>query len=358
MDPVRIDVDKRARDLLISRSLQALAIGRGDLAQSLAYVEGRHDWSAKGPIVSHFKGAISSMNLDDAGMLPPTPVGEAVGEALRSYSVPRALAASMRTVMPNTRTYTNSTAAATSATVGEGKPIPVLKGNWQTSTLDPSRGVKSAGIVVVTDELMRSGSATAISAIKDDLLAAIGDAESRAFVDPNEATSILYGAPHFNGTGTTISAILNDLQREIGLVPATFKPGAAFAMCMESATFLGTLYGSGGAPAFPDIGPQGGKLLGLPVIISAACADEGSPPTRIVALVAPSEIFWASGGVMLTASRNAALQMDNAPTGDSKAPTSTSIVSMFQTDSTALKGEVAAAWYGRANCAAYFVSGY
>ena len=76
---------------------------------------------------------------------------------------------------------------------------------------------------------------------------------------------------------------------------------------------------------------EGGRLLGIPVIIS------GNSPQQIT-LVDLAEIAYAdSDTIDLDVTKEAAVLMDSAPTNDSRVPTPTNLVSMFQVDSLAYR---------------------
>lgn len=98
--------------------------------------------------------------------------------------------------------------------------------------------------------------------------------------------------------------------------------------------------GSGGALAYPGLTVRGGTLLGLPVIVSAAYPDEaGSPTTRSIALLDPSRILLIDDGAgSFDVSDRVSIQMDDSTSQKSSATAAgTTLVSMFQTDSLALK---------------------
>jgi len=101
-----------------------------------------------------------------------------------------------------------------------------------------------------------------------------------------------------------------------------------------------------GQKEFPDITMMGGTFEGLPVI-----ASEYVPTVTggaIVILANASDIWVADDGqVVLDASREASLQMDDAPTNNSVVPTATTMVSMFQTNSVAMRAERWINWQKR-----------
>ena len=93
-----------------------------------------------------------------------------------------------------------------------------------------------------------------------------------------------------------------------------------------------------GNAEFSTIGLTGGSLEGIPVITSQYAATAGD---LVIALNAKSIGMADDGAVSVEASREASLEMSDAPTGDAGAatPVATSLVSMWQTNSIALKGE-------------------
>lgn len=334
--------------------LKAYAVAKGNLPGAAVFADTQAHWADRTQIVTALKAAIAAMGRPGDYLADSGPVAESFLAAMRSHSIPLRLAG-LKTVPMHTRLYVNNTGVI-AVRVDEGRAIPVLRGDWSSTTLEPG---KHAGIVVSTDELVRSMSPAAAAAFVDDLAQATAEAENRSFVSPEVVGSVLYGAPSFPATGGTVANIDADLKRLVDSVPGAHRPGAAFVMTQESATFLSLVRGTGGAAAYPDITPQGGELLGLPVLITSACAVAGSPPTRVIGLISPSEIFWADEGrVALSASTEAMLEMDGAPSGSSLTPTPTTVVSMFQESATALRAVRESAWYARAGSGAYFVAGY
>ncbi len=339
----------RQSSIAAGRYLQCVAIGRGDPAAALAFAKAQAHWTNRELVGRVLMAAVTPLETGDyPGAFKP--VADAFLAALRPLSVPRTLAANMRVVPMLCRLFVNA-AGVVAIEVTEGAAIPALQGNWTTATLTPR---KCTGIFVQTDELLRNTSPTAAVAITNDLAQAVVEAENRAFVSPDELGSVLYSAPNFAGTGAALANVDADLAALCDLVPGAFRPGAAFVMTKETATVLSLLRGTGGANAYPYITPQGGFLLGLPVLITSACQQVGSPATRVIGLVSPSEIFWADESkVILSTSNQASLKMDDAATA-----TAGNTVSMWQTNATATKAVLESAWYARAGSGAYFVAGF
>ena len=333
------------------RYLQALALAKGNLM--LAEHEVRGEWLDRGQIVAALKAAVPGL---DSGDMPAAmePIAESFLAAMRDVSVPLRLQDSLRLVASDVRIYVNG-GRVLGVGVAEGAPIPVLRGSWDNTILRPRA---FAAIAVQTLELAKTLTVEGTRAFISDLLSAVAEAENNAFVSPWISDSVLEGTPNFASSGSAVANIDTDLAHLVELVPGAFRPGTAFVMCKDTATFLGTRRGTGGAAAYPGVGPLGGELLGVPVLITSAAEQESSPPTRIIGLIDANEIFYLDDGVELTASQQAALQMDSAPTNEPTTPTATTMVSMWQAGAVALRGVRRANWYARVGAGAYFTAGY
>ena len=96
----------------------------------------------------------------------------------------------------------------------------------------------------------------------------------------------------------------------------------------------------------------GGQLFGMPVIAS----DHVNDTTAV--LVNASDIYLADeGGVSVDASMEASIEMSDAPTGDSGAPTASQSVSMFQTNSVAIRAERTINWMRRRTQSVAYLTG-
>lgn len=333
----------------VGRFLQSLAIAKGDHHGAAAIAQGWGRHADREAVVTAHMAAVDPHDTNDfpAAMVP---VADSFLAAMRPTSIPLQLAEHLRNVPMLTRVFVNDEGVIATQ-VAEGIAIPVLKGSWDTATLEPK---KFAGITVQTSELVRSMKPAATLALTDDLAKATAEAENYAFLNPEMPDSVLYAAPSFSGGGSSLAQADADLRALVDLVEGASREGAAFVMTKETATALSLMRGTGGALAYPEITPQGGKLMGLPVLISAAAQQVGSPPTRIVALLSPSEIFWADEGrVFLSTSRVAALKMDNAATPDAG-----NLTSMFQADAVAFRAIRESSWYARSGAGAYFIAGF
>jgi hypothetical protein len=101
---------------------------------------------------------------------------------------------------------------------------------------------------------------------------------------------------------------------------------------------------------------RGGTLMGIPVIASQYAQDASGGAGNLVVLVNASDIFLADdGAVTVDVSTEASLQMSNSPTGNSATATAVSLVSMFQTNSIALRAERFINWKRRRTSSVAFI---
>ena len=100
---------------------------------------------------------------------------------------------------------------------------------------------------------------------------------------------------------------------------------------------------------------RGGFLAGIPVITSQYCNDASGGAGNLVILLNASDIFLADdGAVTVDVSDQVSLQMSNTPTINSATATGASLVSMWQTNSLAIRAERFINWKKRrASAVAY-----
>ena len=210
-----------------ARFVQALAVARGLIQPT---TPAQRTWLDRGHCVDVNKAA--DVGLDDFATPAGAPISDSILALTRTASIPQRLAG-LRTVPFNTKFYVQ-TAAITAAQIGESKGIPVVRGDWSTTTLTPRR---FGAITVATNELMRA-SPQAFQALVADLARAVGAAESAGFVNPNTAGSVLYGTATFASTGSTLAAIDTDLKHLVELVPAAFRGAATFVCWRYGVVFV------------------------------------------------------------------------------------------------------------------------
>lgn len=236
--------------------------------------------------------------------------------------------------------------------VGEGAPKPLTSFDFNDTEL---RWNKIATIAVLTNELIRFSDPSAERLVRDGLAAAVIERADIDFVDPAKAAvanvspaSITNGITGIPSSGNTAE----DIRADIAALWAPFiaarnaPRNAVYLMDSTTALALSMMVNPLGQSEFPGINMNGGTFNGVPVIVSDYLpVDSGG---GMVVLLNASDIWLADDDqVTIDASREASLQMLDGPTNNSATGTPTTMVSMFQTNSTAFLAERFINWQRR-----------
>ncbi|HGN2642882.1 phage major capsid protein [Pseudomonas aeruginosa] len=244
--------------------------------------------------------------------------------------------------------------------VGEGQAKPLTKFDFERKTLEP---LKVANIAVATMEVIRDSSPAADGIIRDQLAAALRERLDIDFIDPAKAAvagvspaSILNGVSGIPSSGNTADDVRADIRALFNaFIAANNAPtSGVWLMPATTALALSLMQNPLGQAEFPGISMTGGELFGLPVIVSEyiPTASAGA----VVALVNASDIYLGDeGGVDLSMSTEASLQMDNAP--DNPTTASTVLVSLWQRNLVGFRAERAINWARRRASAVAYLTG-
>ncbi len=238
--------------------------------------------------------------------------------------------------------------------VGEGKPKPLTHFDFDQITLGFN---KVAAIAVISEELVRHSSPSAEIMVRNALSEAVIARLDSDIVNPSitevagaRPPSFTNGAQTWVSLGITADHVRADIKRLVSFFIAANIPttGLVLVMRQAQALSLSLMRNALGAKEFPDMTMNGGLLEGIPVIASQHV------PQGIVAAVCADEIYLADdGGVAIDMSREASLQMDSAPTNtinnlaSPPVPVAIELVSMFQTNSVAIRAERIITWKRR-----------
>jgi HK97 family phage prohead protease len=254
---------------------------------------------------------------------------------------------SMRSVMFNVP-MVQQTAGGTGYWVGEGKAKPLTSFNFARLTLPP---LKVANICVLTMESIRFSSPKSDTIVRDQLAAALKERLDLDFITPAKTAvagvspaSITNGAPSIVSSGDDADAVRLDIRSLIAKYMAANNPptSGVFIMGSTVAAALTSMTNPLGQPEFAGMSMTGGVLFGFPVIASDYA------PAGVVVLVNASDIYLADDGdITIDSSNEASLEMSDAPTGSSITPTATQLVSMYQTNSVAIRAERVINWLRR-----------
>lgn len=351
-----------------ARVAMCIAAAKGSISDAIRIAE--HHYANEPDIISAVKTAVGAATTgnNQGPAVQYTDYAQGFIDYLRAKTIldkfGTGIYPALRRVPFNTRVSTQ-TAGATAGWVGEGKPKPLSKGTFGTTTLDFS---KIAVICALTKEEVRFGVAGAEAKVRDDMSRAVAGGIDLAFIDPANAGSanvkpaaITYNVAASAVTGTTPAAAVLDIANMIGTMLAAGIQASSLVLIMTQtiALKLSLARNSLGNRLNPDLTLQGGYLEGIPVIVSQAVSTLGSPTANMVVAVNAEDVFLADdGNVAIDASEQASLQMDDAPgTQDGTTGTGTSLVSLWQTNMLGLRAEREIAWKVTRTAAVQYLSG-
>jgi HK97 family phage major capsid protein/HK97 family phage prohead protease len=245
--------------------------------------------------------------------------------------------------------------------VGEGAPKPLTSFSFQAITMPYT---KVAAISVITQELARFSSPSADMLVRDGLRDALVERIDIDFIDPAEAgtanvqpASITSGLTALTSAGTSADNARTDLANIVSAFIEANQSTEGLVLIMPTTLALALSFqvNSLGQPEFPGLSMGGGTLNGIPVITSQYAANASGGGNLVIALN-QRELFLADDGqVTVDASTEASLQMLDNPTNNSATGTPTTVVSMYQTNSIALRAERFINWRKRRSTAVVYM---
>ncbi|MCG7403020.1 phage major capsid protein [Caballeronia zhejiangensis] len=346
------------KGLAFTRYAIALARSRGNLMQALEVSRGWRDTTPE--VETVLRAAVAAGTTTDPAWAAPlveyqNMTGEFI-ELLRPATIIGRING-FRRVPFNIQMPAQKT-SSTAQWVGEGKPKPVSALSFETMRLGFA---KVAGIVVLTDELVRFSNPSAEGIVQRDLVETITQLLDHDFVDPAKAEvpdvspeSITHQATYIDASGDTADALRWDVRSLFSAFTANNASvaGAYWIMDPVIALTIGMMVNPLGQAEFPGIDQNGGVLYGLPVICSTNIPKDANDLYYII-LVKPSEVLMADdGGVTLDASREASLQMDSAPVAGAS-----QLLSLWQNNMIALRAERFINWKARRALACAYIRG-
>ncbi|KTF68673.1 phage major capsid protein [Sphingomonas sp. HT-1] len=318
------------------------------IAKTLARIEGvgfalevaRKRWADRNPtLVQVVRAAVAGGGSDSGewGAELVTADGRYTGDFI-DYLYARTLFDNLplREVPANV-TIKGQDGTATAYWVGQSKSIPVSKPDFFNVNLTP---LKVAALAVVSKELLRDSTPAAEMLVRDALVEASAQKVDGTFFSAAAAVPGVSPAGILNGV-TAIPSAGNDVDGLITDIKALYAPfitannasGLQYATTESLAKSIGLMQNALGQDAFPGITASGGTLKGDPI------SGGGNVGAGDLILMKPSDIYKIGDrGVEVSMSTEAAIEMADNPAGASDTPTANaSVVSMFQTESVALK---------------------
>lgn len=317
-------------------------------------------------VVAYAKAAVSGATTDNAGWAgnlvhDPGVIAQDFIDYLRDKSILRsfgnngipALRAGVEDVPVDAQS-----SAASAGWIGEGEAAPVTSWNYSTRKL---QAFKLASLCVASNELLRKASAKADAMLRDELARAVAEEEDNTFIGTAAATSvkpagILSGAAHQVSNATASATPTEKFEADFAyLVQKMITAKIPFAsmvllMSTSNAFALSRIRDANGNAVYPNIGMKGGNVSGVPVLVSDYIGNT-------VVLMAAGEIYLVDGASLdVRTSNQASIEMSDAPTGNSKTPTGSSLTSMFQTDSQAFLVIEGIGWERRRDAGVAYVT--
>src|SRR5699024_9672197 len=172
-----------------------------------------------------------------------------------------------------------------------------------------------AAIVAVTQELLRKASLNADVMLRDELAAAIAYRLNADFIDP--AITLQAGvrpASITNGaTSQASTTAAQDLNYILGNIVGAELPLSQLVLVMSglNAFALARLRDPLGNRIYPELSVTGGTIDGVPVVVSDHVG------TNVVGLVANEIYLVDEGGLDISASDQASLEMADNPSSAS-----------------------------------------
>lgn len=339
-----------------TRFVIAMALHKGNKFEAAEYAKQR--WKDTPYIADVLKAAVAAGTTTDGTWAGPLAQLQQMAsefiELLRPQTVLGRLTG-LRNVPFNVQ-MPRTTSGTSVGWVGQGAAKPITKMGFESITLPFN---KIAGIVVLTEELMRFSNPNAEATVRTDLTEAVAQFMDQQFLNPAVAASgttspasITNGAHSVAFTGTSIAQITADGVAAITYLSNNNIPltGAYWIMHPRTALFIGTQRTTQDVFAFPGLGVDGGTWLGLPVLTTGNMTVDTGADTFIV-LVQPREVLVADeGGVTIDVSNQASVQMSDAPAAGAQ-----SLVSFWQNNLVGIKAERYITWRRRRDPAVYVI---
>ena len=310
------------------RSLILRSLGGFDTENMYAFARNRWGEHQAGEVTKAAVAALSTSDFGDAARV-------FFGLAREQSIIGRLVA--LRRVPFNVRMVAVQS-GATGYWVSQAKNKPLSRVALNGSQLDT---LKVAAILVVTKEMLQANDPAAEDTLQGDLERAVTGVLDEAFLDPSNS-GIANEMPASISSGATVLAATNDFGADLRAMIQDFQGNLAYATFVTdpaTATRIATMTAAGGRYLFPNIGPRGGELLGIPVLTTRSSGQDSSGGR--LTLLDPTGIAAALGRIEMSTGDHATLQMSDDPNDDT-VPIEN--VSMWQTNSVAFKAEIFANW--------------
>lgn len=292
-----------------TRYAMALAAGRGNISDALMHAK---RWDNETPEVAQYIKAVAGTSEPaspgwGSELVFTNNLAAEFIELLRPATIMGRINGWRR--VPFNVSIPVQTGGSTVNWVGEKAPKPVSELDFTRVTLGYN---KVAGIVVLSEELVRLSSPSAEEVVRRDLVEQITQFLDSQLIDSTITATSVRPASLTNGvagvaaSGTDADALYYDLNAALAMFDALNLSTSSLHLVMTPALARGisTLRNALGQFEFTGLTAAGGTLMGFPVIVSNGC------PAGNIIMINASEVLVADdGAVRLDASNQATLDM-------------------------------------------------
>lgn len=315
----RVQVTNHAKELpkgsLYLRYAMAVAAGKGSHSDTLAYAKRFTSTPEVSMLVKHFwetKAVEGTAVIQSPGWGGELAVANTAQTEFVEMLMPQTIIGKVSNFrrVPFNIPILSQTSGSTFNWVDEGNPKPVGELAFQRDALGYS---KAAGIIVMTEELIRLSRPNSEELARQDMIDGCVKFLDEQFIQVGisagntSPASITNNVSSPAASGTDVDSLKVDLVTALSTFTAAKIPltGLVIVTTPEIALGISLLTTPlGQTPNGFAVTPQGGTLLGYPVIVSES-VDAGH-----MIIFKPSEIFLADDGqVRVDASNQATLDM-------------------------------------------------
>lgn len=333
------------------RYVIAMANARGSVSDALKFAE---RWEGSTPQVLQYIKAVAGTTTGTNWAMPLVEPGNLASEFIELLMPGTIIGkiAGLRRVPFNIK-ITVQTSGSLVNWVGEAAPKPVGELAFDTMSLGIN---KVAGIVVLTDELVKLSTPNAEQLVNDDLVKQVTKFLDAQFIDPTVAVSegvhpasITNGVTPITASGVSADSFRADMRalRTAYHTANMNTAGSVLIMNTLSADALADMVNALGQPEFPGLTVSGGTLRGMQVIVSENVPSDSDG--SIIVMAKASDILLADDGVtVIDASREATLDMAGG---------STPVFSLWQKNCVGIRAERWITWKKARAEAVQYISG-
>jgi len=354
-------IDNAPKGTDFVRYTKALALSRGNPMMALEVARGMNYGPRVETVLKAAVAAGTTTGASFTSLIQPEMMTKEFIDLLR----PNLIVSKMGQVrnVPMNIKMPRTSSGTTSGWIGEGKPAPITNAAFSDLSIGEH---KLGAIAVFTEELLRRSEPAAEALVTSDLITTVATAIDVAFIDQANAgvadvkpASIANAATTAATAGPTAANVRTDVKAAYLNAATANQPLSSAVWIMHPATALALammVNATSGLREFPGVDfVTGGTFEGLPVIVSTSVPGSAGAGYDVI-LAVQNEILLAEGGLSIDASREASLEMNDAPTNNSATPTATTLVSLWQSGSVAIKAIRGITWVRRRPTAVYRIS--